>query len=125
MEPVEYPDLPAFVLDRIAEDQRLAVAAAAAHEQGGADGDPPSPQVAAHVTRHEPARVIADCTARRRIAVACRDVGPDLSFLGSRPPHLENFLFSPADQHQLAALTLALLALPYADHRHYRQEWRP
>jgi hypothetical protein len=36
-----------------------------------------------------------------------------------------DFPLPPRDQHQLAALTLALLALPYAAHHDYRQEWRP
>jgi len=36
-----------------------------------------------------------------------------------------DFPLTPADQHQLAALTLALLAVPYADHHDYRPEWRP
>jgi hypothetical protein len=38
--------------------------------------------------------------------------------MGDYPP-------APHDQHQLAAVTLALLALPYAGHHDYRAEWRP
>jgi hypothetical protein len=38
---------------------------------------------------------------------------------------MADFPLSPHDQHQLAALTLALLALPYADHHDYLPEWRP
>ncbi len=126
MEPVEYPDLPAFVLDRIAEDKRVAAVAAEALERAGdADVDLRSAPVADHLAHHGPARVLADCAARRRMALACRDVGPDLSFLGARPPHLSDFYLTPTNQHQLAALTLALMALPYADHRLYREEWRP
>ena len=59
------------------------------------------------------------------MVLACRDVRPDRAFLGARPEGLADFPLTPADQHQLAALTLALLALPYADHPEYRQEWRP
>ena len=73
----------------------------------------------------EPARVRADCASRRRIVLACRESRPDTHLLGARPHGLGDFPLSPHDQHQLAALTLALLALPYADHRDYREEWRP
>jgi hypothetical protein len=42
-----------------------------------------------------------------------------------RPRGMADFPLSPHDQHQLAAVTLAVLALPYAGHPEYRQEWRP
>jgi hypothetical protein len=48
-----------------------------------------------------------------------------MHFLGARPSGWPDFPLPPHDQHQLAALTLALLALPYAAHHDYRQEWRP
>jgi len=57
--------------------------------------------------------------------MACRDIGPDRAFLGARPEGLADFPLPPTDQHQLAALTLGLLALPYAGHPEYRPEWRP
>jgi hypothetical protein len=38
---------------------------------------------------------------------------------------MDDFPLAPHDQHQLAAVTLALLALPYAGHHDYRAEWRP
>ena len=78
-----------------------------------------------HASPFDPARVRADCTARRRIVLACRESRPDTHLLGARPQGLGDFPLSPHDQHQLAALTLALLALPYAGHRDYREEWRP
>lgn len=127
LEPDLEPDLDGFLLARIAEDQRLAAGAAAVTGQGEWDGsllgDLPV-DVAAHVAHHDPARVRADCTARRRLVLACRDVRPDLHLLGARPEGLD-FPLPPTDQHQLAALTLALLALPYAAHPDYRAAWRP
>jgi len=57
--------------------------------------------------------------------LACRDSGPDMSFLGVRPDGMADFPLPPRNVHQLAALVLALLALPYADHHEYRPEWRP
>ena len=119
------PRLDEFVLARIAEDQRLATAAG---EQDG--GEPLPPDGAAgppgtHGSPFDPARVLADCSARRRIVLACRESRPDTHLLGARPRGLGDFPLSPHDQHELAALTLALLALPYSGHRDYREEWRP
>jgi Family of unknown function (DUF6221) len=120
------PRLDEFLLARIAEDERLA--ATAATDQDGGDAPDPDQKVrhrGAHASPFDPARVQADCTARRRIVLACRESRPDTHLLGARPQGLGDFPLSPHDQHQLAALTLALLALPYAGHRDYREEWRP
>jgi hypothetical protein len=125
------PTLDEFLLARIAEDKRIATDAAS-----NGDGEnwraedvstpgPGHPHVAEHVARHDPARVLAECAAKRRLVMACRDSGFDRAFLGARPRGMADFLLSPRDQHQLAALTLALLAVPYADHSDYRPEWRP
>ncbi|WP_116451594.1 DUF6221 family protein [Blastococcus litoris] len=117
LEPDMQPDLDQFLLARIAEDKRIATDAAAGGDEWGEGSE--------HVRRHDPARVLAECTAKRRLVLACRDARPDRAFLGARPEGLADFPLTPADQHQLAALTLALLALPYADHPEYRPEWRP
>ena len=108
-----------FLLARIAEDERLANAAA---DEGR--GSPAAP-AGRHPSPFDPARIRADCAARRRIVLACRESRPDTRLLGARPRGLGDFPLSPHDQHQLAALTLAVLALPYAGHRDYREEWRP
>jgi hypothetical protein len=123
-------NLDEFLLARIAEDKRVATAAA------GADGrlewtpdlvgdGPGGTGWNEHVVRHDPARVLAECSAKRRIVLACRDARPETAFVGTHPPGMADFPVTAQDQHQLAALTLALLALPYADHPHYRPEWRP
>jgi hypothetical protein len=130
MEPDVGPNLEEFLLARIAEDKRIAVTAAAASggEEWSADElSPALPEVRAaqHAARFDPSRVLAECTAKRRIVLACREASPDLAFLGARPPGMADFPLSPHGQHQLAALTLAVLALPYADHPSYRPEWRP
>ena len=109
------PRLDEFLLARIAEDERLA------H-----DAQRPAPHHAGeHVSPFDPDRVHTDCAARRRIVLACRESRPDTRFLGARPRGMGDFPLQPHDQHQLAALTLALLALPYAEHRDYRDDWRP
>jgi hypothetical protein len=131
LEPDREPGLDEFLLARIAEDRRIAVDAASAG--GGeawstAEGPtrlPEQPAAAEHVVRHDPARVLRECTARRRLVLACRDSGPDLAFLGARPPGMADFPLTPRNGHQLAALTLALLAMPYAGHHDYRPEWLP
>jgi hypothetical protein len=130
MEPDLEPDLDEFLLARIAEDKRIAVdaARAAGRERWSADqlsAGLPEPMAAEHAARFDPARVLAECAAKRRTVLACRELGPDLHFLGTRPRGLPDFPPAPHDQHQLAALTLALLALPYAEHHDYRPEWGP
>jgi hypothetical protein len=131
LEPDMQPNLDEFLLARIAEDKRNATDAARATGRDQwtvADlpgSGPPHDQAAEHAARHDPARILAECAAKRRLVLACRDIRPDLRFLGARPRGLADFPLSPSDQHQLAAVTLALLALPYADHSEYRQEWRP
>jgi hypothetical protein len=123
-------NLDEFLLARIAEDKRVATDAAGADSKGEwgpdlvSDG-PGGPRSTAHVVRHDPARVLAECSAKRRIVLACRDARPETAFVGTHPPGMAGFPVTAHDQHQLAALTLALLALPYADHPHYRPEWRP
>src|SRR3954447_19762462 len=101
-------DLVGFLLARIAEDTR---AAADLAEAGGADGTAD--------------RMRADCAAKRKVVLACQAAAPDLRFLGARPPGLADWPLSPRDPHQLAALPLALLAAPYADHPDFEQVWRP
>ena len=110
------PRLDEFLLARIGEDERLAAAAPEAA---------PPPQPDGHVSPFDPARVRAECAAKRRIVLSCRELRPDTTILGARPKGLGDFPIAPHDQHQLAAVTLALLALPYADHPDYRPEWRP
>lgn len=123
------PRLDEFLLARIAEDERLAATAAETQGETWSGDGPVAGAVdlgaARHVARFDPARVHAECAAKRRIVLTCRAARPDTHLLGSRPRGLTDFPPSPHDQHQLAALTLALLALPYAGHRDYREEWRP
>jgi hypothetical protein len=126
LEPDLEPNLDEFLLARIAEDKRIAADALAAAAGGGGEAEAvarlrPAPLAA----RFDPERVLAECSAKRRLVLACREARPNLHFLGLRARGLADFPLSPHDQHQLAGLTLALLALPYADHHDYRPEWRP
>jgi Family of unknown function (DUF6221) len=131
LEPDLEPNLDEFLLARIAEDRRIAVdaAAVAGREQWAAGEEPAAaagpPPAAEHVARHDPARVLAECAAKRRLVLACREVRPDLSFLGRRPHGMADFPLTPRGEHELAALTLALLGLAYTGHHDYREDWRP
>lgn len=66
---------------------------------------------ARHIARHDPARVLREVEAKRRILAECRPGhlgGPALELAGA-----------------LGGLVLCFLALPYADHEDYREEWKP
>jgi uncharacterized protein DUF6221 len=69
----------------------------------------PTARQAEHIARHDPARVLAEVDAKRRIVAGC-----------AQARHAE-------DQARANALFVVacLLALPYADHPDYRQEWKP
>jgi len=117
LEPDHEPDLSEFLLARIAEDKRAATDATA---RAGGTSDGPD-----HARWHDPAHVLAECAASLRLVQVCREMGPDMAFLGARPHGMADFFLSPSNQHQLAALTLALLALPYAAHADYSAVWQP
>lgn len=125
------PQLDEFVMARIAEDKRIATdAAGASGREDWTPEDVPGDSglagpAAELVARYDPARVLAECAAKRKLVLACMEARPDLAFLGTRPRGMADFPLSPSGPHQLAALTLAVLAMPYADHPDYHAEWRP
>jgi hypothetical protein len=94
-----------FLLARIAEDESRV------HEHAGG---------MAHADALiEPARLLYECTAKRMI-LAVHSISPptpstDGSGRGARCAH---------DGTRYPCLTLRALALPYADHPDYREEWR-
>jgi len=90
--------------------------------------------IADHIARHDPARVLAEVDAKRRMVdvhgprklypdadsllqrtlIVCRSCGPS------------QFPKRPASHHMYPCPTLRLLALPYVDnHPDYRDTWRP
>jgi hypothetical protein len=115
-----------FLLARIAEDEAVAQSASPGPWHTNAECDevfavdgvtvaegfalsgPQTRATTVHIARHDPARVLAECEAKRRIMELCeyaheRGQGPG-SYLDR---------------------CVALLALPYADHEAYQEEWRP
>jgi uncharacterized protein DUF6221 len=66
--------------------------------------------IAQHIARHDPARILREVEAKRRIII-------------------EHHPVDPCDAHDVAlgtisCDTLRLLALPYADHPDYDERWR-
>jgi hypothetical protein len=108
-------ELADFLLARIDEDNALAYSA----DQDAQTLAPITDDLSAepgdhrilHMFRWSPARVLADCEAKRRI------VEDYLSQLNSHR--------SGWDARTPRDLPLRALALPYSDHADYRDEWRP
>jgi hypothetical protein len=115
-----------FLLARITEDEAWARAASEGDgyqnwdtpstgvvQLAGGDLDglvPTSRAAAEHIVRHDPARVLADCDAKRRIVMAPQpDSGTDFS----------------GGVCTAFAWVHKILALPYAGHPDYRDKWRP
>ncbi|MCT9092817.1 DUF6221 family protein [Streptomyces sp. ASQP_92] len=115
-------DLVQFLRDRLDEDAEAAGTATPGpwHADGGSVyATHPTDEVvsytdsAEHIARHNPARVLADIEAKRQILdLHVAEPGQHPDFCGH-------------DKHELPCPTLRLLALPYADHPDYREEWRP
>lgn len=80
-----------------------------------------------HIARHDPARVLAEVEAKRRI-IEMHETEPAIPEV-----YCDHGTHSPGKPAMCAACgyeeapcpTLRLLAIPYADHPDYRQEWRP
>ncbi|WP_158721174.1 DUF6221 family protein [Streptomyces sp. NRRL S-241] len=92
---------------------------------------------AQHIVRHDPARVLAEVDAKRRMleahAIVHREIGwladgeeayDELPVCGACV--LKHTHYPSRDNvPEGACLTARLLALPYASHPEYRDEWRP
>jgi hypothetical protein len=79
----------------------------------------------AHLARHDPARVLAECAAKRRI-VALHRLIDGVGSWGNPVRGCGNCGACGVDGEYLTAgpcLTVRLLALPYADHDGYDPSW--
>lgn len=77
-----------------------------------------------HILRHDPARVLADVEAKRRILdehtiEQSYGIGPEMTRVKI------DVCSTCRNKHGIPCITVRLLALPYADHPDYREEWRP
>lgn len=138
-------DLVEFLRARIAEDEQTARECVSVNDlaraanggtlprwqivddgrTGTIEGPPGIPRVKGgwvhenrHITRWDPARVLAECEAKRRIVDMCARVIVAFTDKQMWPD------VNRRERHH-AALTLELLALPYTGHPDYREEWRP
>lgn len=136
-------DLVQFLRDRLNEDERAAQRAdpgqwifrtlgrhdlaAVKTETGMAqlDGSRATAN-AVHMTRHDPARVLREVEAKRRMLDEHTPARPP------GRPNMERHCLSCTTAQtwdeasgESTCLTLRLLALPYADHPDYRNDWRP
>jgi hypothetical protein len=91
-----------------------------------------STEDAVHIARHHPARVLAEVEAKRSIVIwhravqTDRFIHPDGSSAGTLEVcHTCDANSTDADWPDFPCLTLCYLALPYASHPDYREEWRP
>lgn len=139
-------DLIAFLRARLAEDERTARAvedrSAPWDGQWMADGNsavrtlnghvlfyrhgaaPLKPGLTEHIARHDPARVLREVAAKRELLDEHQDVndglcGTCVNSDWGYPTH------GGSSPQNFPCRTLRLLALPYADHPEYREEWRP
>ncbi|MEU1240060.1 DUF6221 family protein [Micromonospora parva] len=72
-----------------------------------------------HIARQDPARVLAEVDAKRRILDLFEYEQADVSLPWGPPTTV------PGTRPATASPVLRLLALPYADRPGYRDEWRP
>jgi hypothetical protein len=117
-----------FLLARIDEDEQAARLATGAgpdwRAESGTVSDPAAgrtiaearaPELAACIARWDPARVLAECEAKRRIVEQWRTAERESEAYASPP-------LGPALGYRAVA---RFLALPYSDHPDHRDEWRP
>jgi hypothetical protein len=84
------------------------------------------PERGVHIARHDPARVLAEVDAKRELIKLHKSA--KLSYLPSRERGCVTCSTAQAwdaQANEANCQTLRLLALPYADHADYRDEWRP
>lgn len=104
-----------FLLARIADDEEVARSAwQATFERGQGAMSIDSGDVMAHVTRHDPDRVLAECEAKRRI-VARHSEGE--MYCGWSQDSMS--MHGPGDDCE----ELLALAAVYASHPDYQAEW--
>jgi hypothetical protein len=79
-----------------------------------------------HITRHDPARVLAECEAKRRIVELAFSHAAKIDGEWGCCHSVQGIRDGLCDEQRPDDLPLLrLLALPYADHPDYRDEWKP
>lgn len=137
------PDLPAFLLARLAEDE--AVARAIGNEEPLAwsavradslviDAENPKrwiaraedrghgDDLAAHIARHDPARVLADVESKRRVVEDYLDAQHTIGGLEEEGDY--EAALGHVDEARVLLAVLHRLAQPYASHESFDPSWR-
>lgn len=133
-----------FLRDRLDDDERAARAATPGpwkvddetftESVGASDGvsvisgsrygggaPPVDTEDALHIARHDPARVLREVEAKRRIV---DEIVPAMNGMDDRIDGEWGVGAMDPSEYESVDL-LKLLALPYADHADYRDDWRP
>jgi hypothetical protein len=84
-----------------------------------------APVFQAHIARHDPARVLAECEAKRRIVERYTESDRDAnSYDSDNPNQPMSYWTDWADRHAWHE-AVQILAAVYADHPDHREEWKP
>ncbi|MET9909649.1 DUF6221 family protein [Streptomyces sp. NPDC006476] len=130
-------DLVEWLRAQLDEDERIARAAGGTwwappdlagqvHDSGGVNIEAKLRSFATHIAEHDPARVLREIDAKRRIIEEHKPAVPK-----ARPNRERGCLACTTAQewdataNEANCLTLRLLASPYKDRPGYREEWRP
>jgi hypothetical protein len=87
----------------------------------------PSVADAEHIAAHDPARVLAEVAVKRQILDMCAEViaaHPDADDWPAARARAGVLRAVGGDHMSLAEDVIAALALPYADHPSFQEEWR-
>lgn len=132
-------DLVQFLRARLADDERAARRAGDSFRQIGETGVIVATEgnraeecasanwagVAEHIVRHDPARVLAEVDAKRRLLIVHkRDDRYSFSGCITCDAGDNSCGCMGGSAYDYPCETLRVLALPYADHPDYREEWK-
>ena len=106
------PDMAAYLLERIAEDGWSAREAAGNHPGPWVQGGHDHGAATAHVVRWDPARVLTECEAKRRVVEHCLEV---------RAHHV----YGDWGATDMAEEVLQRLVQAHADRPDFPPEWLP
>lgn len=108
-----------FLLARIADDEALAHFIIDGDHWHGI-GVNSATEVATHITRQRPTRVLAECEAKRRIV---ERASRDIAAADAKAPDQITRPFDAGAAHEAYNVLLDLARI-WADHPDFREEWR-
>lgn len=78
-----------------------------------------------HIARHDPARVLAECEAKRRIVELFAETESTYHSFVDAQDHLDSYLNDSRIGVEALTPVVYALASVYADHPDYRPAWKP